>query len=359
MLTLVLIIVAIALIFDFFNGFNDAANSIATIVSTRVLTPLQAVVWAAFWNFAAAFLFGTAVANTISGDLVNLDPAVMGTPYQQLFVILAGLIGATAWTAATSFMGLPISVSHALISGYGGAAIARAGIDGLQLPGAWPKIILFLFISPLIGMFFGSLMMTAVAWIFRRSTPHRVDKAFRRMQLLSAAAFSISHGSNDAQKTMGIIVVALTAGGYGRLTEAEWAPPWFHWLGMEHSVAWWIILLCYAIIALGTMMGGWRVIRTMGSKITRLQPVGGFCAETSGAATVIGASLMGVPVSTTHVITGSILGVGMTRGWKAVNWSSGRRIVAAWIFTLPCTAFISSIIYIVVHGLLDLLGVAN
>ncbi len=359
MLTLVLLIIGVALVFDFFNGFNDAANSIATIVSTRVLTPLQAVAWAAFWNFVAAFLFGTAVASTISDKLVNVDPAVMGTPYQQLFVIFAGVLGATLWTAGASMMGLPISVSHALISGYGGAAIARAGIDGLQLPGAWPMIIAFLFLSPLIGMVFGSGLMIAVAWLFRRSTPNRVDTGFRRAQLFSAAAFSLSHGANDAQKTMGIIVVTLVTAGYTNLTETGWTPPWFEWFGMKHTVAWWIILLCHAVIALGTLLGGWRVVRTMGSKITRLQPVGGFCAETGGAFTVIGASMLGVPVSTTHVITGSILGVGTTRGWKAVNWGSGKKIVLTWIFTLPCTAFISAILYILTHLVLDLIGVAH
>ncbi len=353
MLTLVLIIIGIALLFDYFNGFNDAANSIATIVTTRVLTPGQAVVWAAFWNFMAAFLFGTAVAGTISKDLVNI--AALGSQQEQLYVVLCGLLGATVWTAACSLIGLPISVSHALISGYAGAAIARAGVDGLMLPGKWPEIIAFLFLSPLIGMVLGGAMMIATAWVFRRSTPSRVDAGFRRMQLLSAAAFSVSHGANDAQKTMGIIVVALTAGGWGHLAEAGWTPPWFNWLGMHHGVSWWIIILCHAVIALGTVMGGWKVVRTMGAKITRLQPVGGFCAETGGAATVIGASLLGIPVSTTHVITGSILGVGTTRGWRHVNWSSGKKIMLAWIFTLPCTAFMAAVIYLVVHGIIDVI----
>ncbi len=349
MLALVLIIIAIALVFDFFNGFNDAANSIATIVATRVLTPAQAVVWAAFWNFSAAFLFGTAVATTISESLVNIS--ALGTPAEQLYVVLSGLIGATVWTAVTSFMGLPISVSHALISGYAGAAVAKAGVAGLVLPGAWLKVIAFIFLSPVIGLFFGGLLMIATAWIFRRSSPSRVDGQFRRAQLFSAAAFSISHGTNDAQKTMGIIVVALVAGGWGDLSHAEWAPPWFDWFGLKHTVAWWIVLLCYSVISLGTMLGGWKVVRTMGSKITRLQPVGGFCAETAGAGTVIGASLLGIPVSTTHVITGSILGVGMTRGWRAVNWASGKRIMLTWVFTLPCTAFMAALIYVIVHGL--------
>ena len=351
MLTLVLIIVAIALVFDFFNGFNDAANSIATIVSTRVLSPRMAVVWAAFWNFIAAFAFGTAVAKTISSDLVNIE--LLGTPTEQLFVILAGLVGATVWTYVTSMMGLPISVSHALVSGYAGAAIARGGIDALVIPGKWSTIILFIFVSPLIGMIGGALLMTAVAWMFRRSHPSRVDKGFRRMQLVSAAAFSLSHGTNDAQKTMGIIVVALTAAGMGDLTTAGWAPPWFEWMGMQHHIAWWIILLCHAVIALGTMFGGWRVVRMMGHGITRLQPVGGFCAETAGAATVIGASLAGIPVSTTHCITGSILGVGTTRGIRAVRWIAGQKIILAWIFTLPCSAFMAAITYFIVHLLIE------
>ncbi len=350
MLTLVLIIIAIALVFDFFNGFNDAANSIATVVATRVLTPAQAVVWAAFWNFAAAFLFGTAVAGTISASLVNIS--ALGTPHEQLYVVLSGLIGATVWTAATSFMGMPISVSHALISGYAGAAIARAGVAGLMLPGKWPQVIAFIFLSPVIGMFLGGILMIATAWIFRNATPSRVDAKFKRMQLFSAAAFSLSHGTNDAQKTMGIIVVVLTAAGWSDLAGAGWAPPWFGWFGMHHGVAWWIVLLCHSVIALGTMLGGWKVVRTMGAKITRLQPVGGFCAETAGAGTVIASSLMGIPVSTTHVITGSILGVGMTRGWKAVNWASGKKIMITWIVTLPCTAFMSAIIYLIVHGIL-------
>ena len=353
-LILVVIIVIVALLFDFFNGFNDAANSIATIVSTRVLTPFQAVAWAVFWNFIAAFVFGTAVAKTISSDLVNLN--ALGTQYDQLYVILAGLIGATVWTYVCSMLGLPISVSHALISGYAGAAISRGGVEMLVIPGKWGVIILFIFLSPLIGMIIGTILMTSVAWIFRRSTPHRVDTGFRRMQLVSAAAFSLSHGTNDAQKTMGIIVVALTAAGYGQLTTAGWTPPWFEWMHQPHSIAWWIILLCHAVIGLGTLFGGWRVVHTMGHGITRLAPVGGFCAETAGAATVIGASIAGIPVSTTHVITGSILGVGTTKGIRAVRWISGQRILLAWIFTMPCTAFMAAIIYVIINLVRSLTG---
>ena len=351
MLILVLIIIGIALLFDFFNGFNDAANSIATIVSTRVLTPLQAVTWAAFWNFIAAFMFGTAVAKTISSDLVHLE--MLGTPMEQLFVVLGGLIGATIWTYVCSMLGLPISVSHSLIAGYAGAAITRSGVSALVLPGKWPVILAFIFLSPLIGAIMGSIFMVATGWIFRRSHPHRVDTFFRRMQLVSAGAFSLSHGTNDAQKTMGIIVVALTAAGYEHLATPSWAPPWFQWMGQPHSIAWWIIILCHAVIALGTMLGGWAVVRTMGHGITRLQPVGGFCAETSGAITVIGASLAGIPVSTTHAITGSIIGVGTTRGIRAVRWIAGQRIIMAWILTLPCSAFISAVAYGILHWFIE------
>jgi inorganic phosphate transporter, PiT family len=351
MFTLILIIILIALLFDFFNGFNDAANSIATIVSTRVLSPFQAVGWAAFWNFIAAFTFGTAVAKSVSTGFVNLE--ALGTQEQQLLVVLAGLVGATIWTYVCSMLGLPISVSHALISGYAGAALARGGIEGLVIPGKWGITLLFIFLSPLLGMIAGAVLMTPVAWVFRRSKPNTVDKGFRRAQLFSAAAFSLSHGTNDAQKTMGIIVIALTAGGYKHLTEAGWTPPWFDWLGMQHGVAWWIVLLCHAVIALGTMLGGWRVVATMGHGITRLQPVGGFSAETAGAATVLGASYFGIPVSTTHCITGSILGVGTTRGLRAVRWVAGRKIMLAWVFTLPCSAFMSGITYLVIHLLIE------
>jgi PiT family inorganic phosphate transporter len=358
MLTLVLIIILVALLFDFFNGFNDAANSIATIVSTRVLSPMQAVAWAAFWNFVAAFAFGTAVASAISSKFV--DVSALGSPTEQLFVILAGLIGATVWTYICSMLGLPISVSHSLISGFAGAAIAKAGIAGLVIPGKWVVTILFIFVSPMLGLLGGALLMTAVAWTFQRSTPSKVDLWFRQLQLASAAAFSLSHGTNDAQKTMGIIFIALTVlAGTGDYSAVEywlqpgWAPPWIHWMGMSHSIPWWIILTCHFVIALGMLLGGWRVVRTMGHGITRLQPVGGFCAETAGAATVIGASIAGIPVSTTHCITGSIIGVGATRGLRAVRWSSGKRIVGAWIFTLPCSAFMAAVVYIAVHLLVE------
>jgi PiT family inorganic phosphate transporter len=358
MLTLVIIIILVALTFDFFNGFNDAANSIATIVSTRVLSPAQAVAWAAFWNFIAAFVFGTAVAKAISSGFVDLSS--LGTPSQQLFVILAGLIGATVWTYICSMMGLPISVSHSLISGYAGAALAKAGVAALIVPGKWGVTILFIFISPLLGMIGGAILMTSMAWIFQKSTPHRVDSWFRRLQLVSAAAFSLSHGTNDAQKTMGIIAVSVgvlaATPGYEFVeswTHPGWIPPWFHWFNLPHNIAWWNILICHTVIALGTLLGGWRVVRTMGHGITRLQPVGGFCAETAGASTVIAASLLGIPVSTTHCITGSILGVGATRGIRAVRWISGQRIVLAWIFTMPSSAFMAAVVYLVVHHLIE------
>lgn len=347
MLTLVIIIILIALLFDFFNGFNDAANSIATIVSTRVLTPMQAVTWAAFWNFIAAFAFGTPVAKTISSSLVHLD--ALGTAYDQLYVILAGLVGATLWTYITSMLGLPISVSHALISGYAGAAIAKGGIGVLVYGKAWAILLAFIFLSPLIGFIMGGIFMTVVFWLFRRSTPNKVDHWFRRMQLASAAAFSLSHGTNDAQKTMGVIVIALTAAGWADLAAPTFELPWFRWFNLPHNIAWWIIILCHAVIALGTMLGGWRVVQTLGSGITRLAPVGGFCSETSGAITVIFASWLGIPVSTTHCITGSILGVGTTKGTRAVRWSSGRRIVLAWVFTLPCSAFMAAVTFLIVE----------
>lgn len=352
---LVIVIILVALLFDFFNGFNDAANSIATIVSTRVLSPFQAVAWAAFWNFFAAFAFGTAVAKGISSDFVNL--AAVGTPQQQLFVILAGLVGATLWTYGCSVVGLPISVSHSLISGYAGAALARAGIDALVLEQSkWPVTILFIFIAPTVGMIGGAAMMTAMAWLFRKFTPSRVNFWFRRLQLFSAGAFSLSHGTNDAQKTMGIIAVAVATlamtpehAHVSSWLTPGWEPPWFAWFGASHHMPWWIVLSCHFVIAMGTLLGGWRVVHTMGHGITRLQPVGGFCAETAGATTVIGASLMGIPLSTTHVITGAILGVGTTRGLRSVRWVAGRRILLAWIFTLPTSAFVAAVAYLLIH----------
>jgi PiT family inorganic phosphate transporter len=345
-LPLIFTIIIIALVFDFLNGFHDAANSIATIVSTRVLSPTQAVVWAAFFNFIAAFLFGTHVAGTIADKLV--DKSVVD-PY----VVFGGLLGAVIWNIITWVLALPTSSSHALFGGVAGAAITKAGV-GVILWKGWVPVLAFLFLSPMVGFVLGTLLMVVVSWMFRYSTPSRVDTLFRRLQLVSAGIYSLGHGGNDAQKTMGIIVMLLTAAGLG-----GWSQPdpnsWINSInvfGHSHTVAWWIILLCHAAIGLGTMFGGWRIVKTMGSGITRLQPVGGFCAETAAATTIIMATQAGIPISTTHAITGSILGVGTTRSIRAVRWIWGQRIVFAWILTIPCSAFIAALTYLVLHLIL-------
>lgn len=340
MLSLILFIIAAALVFDFLNGFHDAANSIATIVSTRVLTPMTAVIWAAFFNFVAAFFFGTNVATTIAEKLV--DPHVV-----DVYVVFGGLLGAISWNIITWLLALPTSSSHALVSGIAGAAIAKGGL-GVMLWAGWAPLLLFIVLSPLFGFILGAALMIATAWIFRRATPHKVDNLFRRLQLLSAAIFSLGHGGNDAQKTMGIIVLLLLAGG-----KSQWAFSHHQILWHHHEIALWIILSCNAAIALGTMFGGWRIVKTMGSGITRLQPVGGFCAEVSAAATIIGSTFGGIPISTTHAITGAILGVGTTRGVRSVRWIWGQRIVMAWILTLPCSAFIAGIAYLLIHHLIQ------
>jgi PiT family inorganic phosphate transporter len=347
MLTLILLIIFVALVFDFLNGFHDAANSIATIVSTRVLTPMQAVAWAAFFNFVAAFLFGTKVAGTIGEKLVD-------TTIVDIYVVFGGLMGAIIWNIITWLLALPTSSSHALVSGIGGAAIAKAGFGVIIVKG-WIPLLMFIILSPLCGFLLGATFMILASWIFRRSTPYKVDQMFRRLQLLSAAVYSLGHGGNDAQKTMGIIVLLLAAAG-----KAHWAhPDPNHWLnsvnffGHEHNVAWWIILSCHFAIALGTMFGGWRIVKTMGSGITRLQPIGGFCAETAAATTIIAATQGGVPISTTHAITGAILGVGTTKGVRSVRWIWGQRIILAWILTLPCSAFIAAITYGIIHLTLE------
>jgi len=341
--TLVLLglIVVAALLFDFLNGFHDAANSIATIVSTRVLTPGQAVLWAAFFNFVAAFLFGTKVANTIAGDLLN--PAMI-----DVQVVAAGLIGAIVWNIITWLLALPTSSSHALVGGLGGAAVLKSGFKVLN-PTGWSLIILGIVLAPVLGFLLGTFNMVLVSWLARRQTPHRVDRLFRRLQLLSAALYSLGHGGNDAQKTMGIIVMLLTAANL-----SHWAAPdpnsplnAIHFGGAQHNIAWWIILACHAAIALGTCFGGWRIVKTMGSGITRLQPVGGFCAETAAATALFGfTKIRGVPISTTHAITGAILGVGTTKGLRSVRWIWGQRIVLAWILTIPCAAFVSGACYL-------------
>ena len=321
LLLTVIALIVVALIFDYINGFHDAANSIATIVSTRVLSPGQAVVWAAFFNFIAAFSFGTAVAKTIGKGMIDLSAVTFG-------VIFAGLMGAIVWDLITWYFGLPTSSSHALIGGYAGAAVANAGLAAL-IPGGWTKTLLYIVLAPLIGLTLGFLLAVAIFWIFRRSSPMRVDRQFRRAQLVSAALYSFGHGTNDAQKTMGIIAGVLVTAGYMK----------------EFHIPMWVVLAAHSAIALGTLSGGWRIIHTMGSKITRLQPVGGFAAETAGAITLFVASSLGVPVSTTHTITGAIVGVGATRRLSAVRWGVAGRIVWAWILTIPASALIGALIF--------------
>jgi inorganic phosphate transporter, PiT family len=337
----VLFIIAAALAFDFINGMHDSANSIATVVSTRVLTPLAAVFWAAFFNFVAAFTFGTAVAKTIGTGLIDVNIVNSN-------VVLGGLVGAIVWNVITWYFGLPSSSSHALIGGYAGAAVARVGVRAI-VPGiAWVKTLSFIVLSPLIGMIFGFILMTAVSWIFRKVPYGAVDRWFRRAQLGSAAAFSLSHGTNDAQKTMGIIGGLLVA------NQALFANPGsrFHFMYLPNlkEVPIWIILSAHAAIAVGTLTGGWRIVRTMGTRITKLKPFSGFCAETGGAATVLLASFGGIPVSTTHTITGSIIGVGATQRFSAVRWGFAGRIVYAWLLTIPMAAVVGAITYGILHA---------
>jgi PiT family inorganic phosphate transporter len=320
-LAAVIALILVALTFDFINGFHDAANSIATVVSTRVLSPGKAVVWAAFFNFVAAFTFGTAVAKTVGSGLVDLHVVTFA-------VIFAGLVGAIVWDLITWYYGLPTSSSHALIGGYGGAAVVKAGFAAI-LPAGWAKTLIFIVLAPLTGMFLGFLIMVAVLWIFSGFAPSRVDRWFRRLQLLSAAAYSLGHGGNDAQKTMGIIAGVLFAGGYISAFRIDL----------------WVILMAHAAIALGTLSGGWRIIHTMGSKITKLQPVGGFSAETAGAISLFSATHFGVPVSTTHTITGAIIGVGSIRRLSAVRWGVAGRIVWAWVLTIPAAGIIAGLVY--------------
>ena len=336
----VLAIVLVAFVFDFINGFHDSANSIATVVSTRVLSPRFAVAWAAFFNFVAAFGFGTAVAKTIGSGLIDIsivDPVV----------ILGGLIGAIVWDLVTWYGGIPSSSSHALIGGYGGAAVAKAGVKALIL-GGWVKPILFILLAPLIGMVLGLGLMVATAWIFRRSTPRSVDKYFRRAQLVSAAAYSLSHGTNDAQKTMGIVVGLLVSSQH---LFQDFPIQALH-LTTTKEIPTWVILSAHAAIALGTLLGGWRIVKTMGTRLTKLQPVHGFCAETAGAISVFLASGLGIPVSTTHTITGAIVGVGSAQRFSAVRWGLAGRIVWAWVLTIPASAGIAGISYLILHAIL-------
>jgi inorganic phosphate transporter, PiT family len=322
-LSIVVFIVFVALVFDFINGFHDAANSIATVVSTRVLTPLQAVVWAAFFNFVAAFGFGVHVANTVGKGVV--DARIVDE-----WVILAGLVGAIAWDLITWWWGLPTSSSHALIGGFAGAAVAKAGVGSLVAAGL-VKIGVFMVVAPLIGFAVGFVMMLLTMWGFRRATPGRVDRVFRRGQLLSAAAYSLGHGTNDAQKTMGIVAVLLFSTGH---------------LGPEFYVPFWVVMAAHAALALGTMAGGWRIVKTMGMRITKLRPVGGFCAETAGAVTLIGTALGGIPVSTTQTISGSIMGVGSLQRLSAVRWGVAGRILWAWILTIPASALVAALTWL-------------
>jgi len=327
----ILLLIAVALVFDFINGFHDAANSIATVVSTRVLSPGKAVIWAAFFNFVAAFGFGTAVAQTVGAGMVDLKVVTFS-------VIFSGLLGAIIWDLITWYWGLPTSSSHALFGGYGGAAVAKAGFSAIIVAG-WTKTIVFIVIAPLVGLSVGWLMMVTSLWVFRRASPRRVDGFFRKMQLVSAAAFSLMHGANDAQKTMGIIAGALVTGGYLQLENGKLPVPL------------WVILIAHTAIGLGTLSGGWRIIKTMGSKITKLQPIGGFSAETGAALAIYIATLLGVGISTTHTITGAIVGVGSTRRLSAVRWGVAGQIVWAWILTIPASAIIGALTYGVVSTL--------
>jgi PiT family inorganic phosphate transporter len=323
-LATLLLIIFVALVFDFINGFHDAANSIATVVSTRVLSPGLAVLWAAFFNFVAAFGFGTAVARTVGSGMVDLAIVTYG-------VILGGLLGAIFWNLITWYFGLPTSSSHALFGGYAGAAIAKAGFGSIIASG-WTKTIVFIVVAPVIGLVVGLAVMTAIFWVFRHATPSGVDHWFRRLQLVSAAGFSLMHGANDAQKTMGIITGALFTGGY--LSTFE--------------VPFWVVIAAHVAIALGTLSGGWRIIKTMGSKITKLQPSGGFAAETGATVAIYTATMLGVGISTTHTITGAIVGVGATRRLSAVRWGVARRIVYAWILTIPASGAIGAVSYWIV-----------
>ena len=318
-------IIFTALVFDYINGFHDAANSIATVVSTRVLSPGKAVIWAAFFNFVAAFGFGTAVAKTVGAGMVDLNVVTFG-------VIFAGLLGAIVWDVFTWYFGIPTSSSHALFGGYAGAAVAKAGF-GAVIASGWTRTLLFIVLAPLIGMGVGLLVMNSINFFFGNTPPKRVDRWFRRLQLASAAAFSLMHGANDAQKTMGIIAGALVTGGYLQMQ------------GSDLPIPFWVVLCAHTAIGLGTLSGGWRIIHTMGSKITKLHPEGGFAAETGAAVAIYTATAMGIGISTTHTITGAIVGVGATRRLSAVRWGIARQIVWAWIMTIPAAAAVGAASY--------------
>ena len=338
-LALVIVIIIVALAFDYVNGFHDAANSIATVVATRVLSPGVAVAWAAFFNFIAFLVFGTAVAKTIGGDMINI--AVI-PPGDQLYVLLGGVLGAVIWNLITWYFGLPTSSSHALVGAYAGSALSsyiyHFGFTGAQtvlIAAGWIKTLSFIVLSPLIGAILGFILMVSVYWIFHRVRVSKVDRVFRVGQLFSAAAFSLGHGGNDAQKTMGIITIVLVSGGFLQMTPAGKLP----------DIPLWVVLIAHTAIGLGTLSGGWRIIKTMGTKIVKLQPVGGFCAETAGAITLFANTFAGIPVSTTHTITGAIVGVGSAKRFSAVKWGVASRIVWAWVLTIPAAALIAAMSY--------------
>ncbi len=321
MLTLVIAIIIIALIFDFLNGFHDSANSIATIVSTRVLTPRKAVMWAAFFNLVAAFFFDVHVAKTLGKGLVELAAV-------NEYVIMSGLLGAICWNIITWYFGLPTSSSHALMGGYAGAAVAKAGF-GVILYAGWTKTIIFLFIAPLMGMVMGFILMVILMWMFHKRSSAKINGVFKKLQLVSAALYSLGHGTNDAQKTMGVITGLLVTAGYLQ----------------TFQVPYWVILLSHFAIALGTLFGGWRIVKTMGQKITKLKPSGGFCAETAGGITLLVTAWGGIPVSTTHTITGAIMGVGATKRLSGVRWGLAGNIIIAWILTIPASALVGVVSY--------------
>jgi PiT family inorganic phosphate transporter len=351
-LGLVIVIIIAALAFDYVNGFHDAANSIATVVATRVLSPGVAVAWAAFFNFIAVIVFGTAVAKTVGGDMVNITVIPQS---DQLYVLLAAIIGAILWNLITWFIGLPTSSSHALVGAYAGSALSSyvwhfglSGAETVLKAEGWIKTLAFIVLSPLIGMLLGFVMMIAVYWIFHKVSVNRVDRVFRVGQLFSAAAYSLGHGGNDAQKTMGIITIVLVSGGFLQLTADGKLP----------DVPLWVEVAACAAIALGTLSGGWRIVKTMGTKIVKLQPVQGFCAETAGAMTLFGATAFGIPVSTTHTITGSIVGVGSAKRFSAVKWGVAGRIVWAWVLTIPMAGIIATVCYAILLFVEKLLGIA-
>jgi len=322
-------LVIVALAFDFMNGFHDAANSIATVVSTRVLKPYQAVLIAAFFNFLAVFIFHLSVAATVGKGII--DQGIV-----DHYVVLGALTGAISWNIITWWYAIPSSSSHALIGGLVGAGVAKAGTWAL-VPAGILKTVAFIFISPLMGMLLGSCLFLLISWLFVRSTPSRVDRLFRRLQLFSSSLYSLGHGGNDAQKTVGIIWMLLIAGGYA---------------GKDAPIPAWVVIACYVTIGLGTMFGGWRIVKTMGQRITKIRPVGGFCAELSGSITLFLATALGIPVSTTHTITGSIVGVGSTQSVSAVRWGLAGNIVWAWVLTIPCSAFIAGVSWWIAHILL-------